>query len=244
MALPSKKIIYSIIDDKRNVQLLATQNYPSRGQTTTQELYPMAKGKIFLKRVSKRNHDDCRISIADGTLAEREFWAFRLARYLGVHVPDMALLDEVTTVQEWLDYPDACQFASSQSAMKLNAANVFDCAMFDWLTGQVDRHNANYLYNYADQEIILIDSAHSFLKYSGSLPHYLEIFEVGNKSQLNQVFKSNVYENILDLKQQKLFSMVSLRNAEEKVALLKRWKKLTGIKTIAALIKLFRESKI
>lgn len=244
MALPSKNIIRLIIKDKKNIQLLATQNYPSRGQTTTQEIYPAAKGKIFLKGVSTRNHDDCRISFADGTLAEREFWAFRLAKYLGLHVPELALLDKATTVQEWLDYPDACQFASSQSPMTFKAANVFDCAVFDWLSGQVDRHNANYLYNNADQEIILIDSAHSFLKYSASLPHYLEIFEIGSKSQLNQQFKSKVHEKVLEIAQQKLFSLVPLRNVEEKEALIKRWKKLMGIKTIAAMIKLFRESKI
>src|SRR5262245_13482252 len=62
----------------------ATHSYPSRGQTTTQEIYLTKEGKLFLKRVSKRNHTECQITAENGTLAEREFWAHRLATKLGL----------------------------------------------------------------------------------------------------------------------------------------------------------------
>jgi len=72
---------------------LAVENYPSRGQTAVQELYQTREGKLFLKRVSERNHTECQINIDSGTLAEREFWAYRLARAIGLFVPMLWLKD-------------------------------------------------------------------------------------------------------------------------------------------------------
>ena len=49
----------------------AIESYPSRGQTTTQKIYQTEKGTLFLKKVSERNHQECQIDVASGTLAER-----------------------------------------------------------------------------------------------------------------------------------------------------------------------------
>ena len=84
---------------------LATKNYPSRGQTAVQTLYQTPYGKIFLKHVSRQNHLDCQINPAHGSLAEREFWAYRLAQEMGLQVPELILLDSSTTLQRWLDLP-------------------------------------------------------------------------------------------------------------------------------------------
>lgn len=144
---------------------MALENYPSRGQTAIQKLYQTKSGKLFFKKVSDRNHQECQIDTQSGTLAEREFWAYRLAHALGLNVPQMTLLDPLTTVQSWLDIPDAHHFITDQGPLALDTRNVFECACFDWLTGQIDRHDANYLYDFVNKKIILVDSAHAFLQY-------------------------------------------------------------------------------
>lgn len=221
----------------------ATLHYPSRGQSAVQELYETSKGKLFLKRVSEQNHINCRINTASGTLAEREFWAFRLARELSLNAPTLWLIDSETTVQEWLDYPDACQYSTSQASMKLNPQNIFECALFDWLTGQIDRHDANYLYNFVNQAIILIDSAHSFLKYNGSLPDYLKLFEAAQPAELAKPRDPDMIERIAKLDEKKLKTLVPLRNEEEHTALLKRHSQLNSIRTIQSIIALYREDR-
>jgi hypothetical protein len=219
---------------------LATQNYPSRGQTTTQELYQTARGKLFLKRVSKRNHSDCQIAIEKGTLAEREYWAFLLARELGLRVPQLCILDEMTTVQSWFDIPDGRTYTTSQAAMKLKTPNVFDCAAFDWLTGQVDRHDANYLYDYVKEEIVLIDSAHSFLKYDGSLPDYLKIFEIAYPNEIRKRQNTAVKSKIMKLNFTKIQSIVPLKDPEEKSMLETRLDQIGRANTLHDIINLYR----
>lgn len=226
---------------KKGAELpLATKNYPSRGQTAVQELYQTAKGKLFLKRSSKQNHIDCRISIDSGTLAEREFWAFRLAKRLKLDVPVLWLLDDFTTVQTWIDLPDAHQFGTSQGKLDLIAGNVFDCALFDWLTGQIDRHDANYLYDYANRRIILIDSAHSFLKYSGSIPDYLRYFEIGFPKALPLPRNTDTFAEIKTFSEPELFTLIPLRHQEEKSALISRWKRLESVHNLEDVIGLYR----
>lgn len=227
---------------KNGTQLsLATQNYPSRGQTAVQELYQTRIGKLFLKRVSERNHEECRISKKDGSLAEREFWAYRLAVSLGLQPPELVMLDSDTTVQRWLDFPDAHLFTTYQGRMTLHADNIFDCALFDWLSGQVDRHDANYLYNFVDQEIILIDSGHAFLKYEGSIPDYLRLFEAAeNKAVLSQKKTSSVFEAIKSLSEKSLKAIVPLRNQDEMIALHKRREQIQSVKSLLDIIDFYR----
>ena len=90
----------------------AIQHYSSKGQTAVQELYHTSLGKFFLKRVSDRNHSDCQINVQSGTLAEREFWAYRIAHKIGLEVPQLFLFDKSTTVQIWLDIPDMSIWAA------------------------------------------------------------------------------------------------------------------------------------
>lgn len=221
---------------------LATQNYPSRGQTAVQKLYQTSEGKLFYKEVSKINHTYCRINVDDGSLAEREYWAQQLAKALGLNVPDLWMINANTTIQRWLDYPDGRLYASSQGVMNLLPANIFDCALFDWLTGQVDRHNANYLYNYGKCEIILIDSAHCFLKYSGSLPDYLEKFEISQNRELHKWRESKLKDRLSKLTSAKLRKLVPLRNPLEAHALEFRLNELKTINSIHEIIQLYRES--
>lgn len=219
---------------------MATQNYPSRGQTAIQELYQTKIGKLFLKKVSQRNHQECQIHPKDGTLAEREYWAFCLASFLRLKVPELILMDSLTTVQIWFDLPDGRQYTTAQKPLELQGNNVFDCALFDWLTAQVDRHDANYLYDFVQQEIILIDSGHAFLKYSGSLPDYLRIFEAAYKNELHKKQTSSLLDRIKNCSKNDLEKQVPLRNLEEKEALFARQQQLKQIDTIAGIIHLYR----
>lgn len=218
----------------------ATENYPSRGQTAVQKLYQTKEGKLFLKKTSQRNHHECQIKIEDGTLAEREYWAYLLASSLNLRVPELILIDPMTTVQVWLDYPDARQYTTHQRPLDFNTQNVFECALFDWLTGQIDRHDANYLYDYVNQEIILIDSGHAFLKYAGSLPDYLRIFEAAYRNKLDQTIHSSIHENLKKMSQINLKTMVPLKKNQEQDALLKRLHDLVSVQCIQEIIKLFR----
>lgn len=222
---------------------LATRNYPSRGQTAVQDLYQTLKGKFFLKKPSKRNHDECQINMNDGTLAEREYWAYRLALEIRLPVPPLWLIKREATVQIWLDYPDARTFATSQGKMMMKATNVFDCALFDWITGQIDRHDANYLYNYVDQEIILIDSAFSFLKYSGSIPDYLKYFEIGFPEELKRTLKTKTQSQLFALRNSNLAKLVPLKSKQEKEALQYRLEQIRETRCIQDIICLYRGTK-
>ncbi len=229
---------------KRGAKLpLATQHYPSRGQTAVQELYQTSQGKFFLKRSSKQNHQDCQIDVKSGSIAEREYWAYCLARQIKLQVPELWLLDSMTTVQVWLDYPDVRQYSTFQGKLFLKSENVFDCALFDWLTGQVDRHDANYLYNYVDQEIILIDSAHCFLKYTGSIPDYLKYFEGSVPKELPRIQKTPTQSVIAKLSEKEILKLVPLNKVEEKAALLHRLGQLRKIQTLQEIIHLYRRGK-
>lgn len=219
---------------------LATRNYPSRGQTTTQDLYQTPLGKFFLKKPSLRNHKECQINMKDGTLSEREYWAYCLAAKLGLHVPPLWLVNRLTTIQVWLDYPDARTFATSQGKMTMKPENVFDCALFDWVTGQIDRHDANYLYNYVDREIILVDSAFSFLKFSGSIPDYLKYFEIGFPGELKRSLKTAMQSRFLNLNPSALSRLVPLKNKFEKEALQARFGQIQKVQCIQHIIDLYR----
>ncbi len=225
----------------RSVRLpLATQNYPSRGQTAVQELYQTPIGKFFLKQVNERNHRECQINAKSGTLAEREYWAYCLAQYLGLKVPSLALLDNMTTVQLWFDLPDGKQYKTSQGIMSLSADNVASCALFDWVTGQVDRHDANYLYNMATRQITLIDSGHAFLKYDGSMPDYLYLFETGNTPSLHKRLNLPILKKCRTLSTHVLFKLVPLRETSESEALVQRLHKVQQIGSIQDIIRLYR----
>lgn len=218
----------------------ATENYPSRGQTTVQELYQTTYGKLFLKKVSERNHDECQINIKSGTLAEREFWAYRLASAIGLFVPPLWLMDKFTTVQIWFDYPDGKTFKKSTGKMEFIVENIFDCVIFDWVTGQIDRHDANYLYNYKDKLVIPVDSAHSFLRFEGSLPDYLHLFEIGETKYLSKQIKSALKEKLTSMSDRVLQSLVPLRDSNEARALMDRKKVLSVVNTIQDVLNLFR----
>lgn len=221
----------------------ATENYPSRGQTAVQELYQTGKGKLFKKVVSKRNHDECQINTESGTLAEREFWAYRLAEAIGLTVPPLWLIDKCTTVQVWFDYPDGRTFKKSSGKMAFIAENIFDCAIFDWLTGQIDRHDANYLYNYKDKLIVPVDSAHAFLKYEGSLPDYLHLFEISEPRQLNKKIISEVKKRLDGLSDRELAVKVPLRDTNELNAVMIRKNTLSKIHTVQDLLDLYRSKR-
>lgn len=221
----------------------AIENYPSRGQTAVQELYQTKAGKFFLKRVSERNHSECQIDIHSGTLAEREYWAYKLADALGLFVPPLWLMDESTTVQVWLDYPDGKTFKKSMGKMDFQTSNVFECAVFDWLTGQIDRHDANYLYNYNDRLVIPVDSAHGFLKYEGALPDYLHLFEVGQPGLLNKKLQSRLKEKIGNISQGRLTKLVPLRGHPESDALTARKAALSKVQSIQDILDLYRSRK-
>lgn len=238
-SLPPKARIQKLIDTGRCMPL-ATKNYPSRGQTAVQELYQTQIGKLFLKRVSERNHRECQINVRSGTLAEREWWAYRLAMFLGLQVPPLALLDDMTTVQLWIDLPDGRQYKSSQGVMTLSPDNVASCALFDWMTGQVDRHDANYLYNMATRHIMLIDSGHAFLKYDGSMPDYLYLYEAGNAQTLQRPLKLIKPPALSRLTAAALRKLVPLRDHDEAGALEKRVGKIAEARFLQDVMTLYR----
>lgn len=219
---------------------LAIQNYPSRGQTAVQKLYLTKMGKIFLKKTSDRNHKDTQIKKENGSLAEREYWSFCLAREIGLNIPELFLLDQDTTVQIWLPYPDAHMFVSRQGKLNLKLENVFDCGLFDWATGQIDRHDANFLYNFSQNEIILVDSAHAFLKYEGGMPDYLSYFEISNSADLKRRISSKVLKRILSLSIKKREGLVPLRCHEEKQSFEKRLQGLKKVQTVQNILDLYR----
>ena len=241
MGFPAKVILRRIVKHGK-AQKLGMSHFPSRGQTARQELYVYQDQKLFLKGVSDKNHENCRINQHSGTLAEREFWAFCIAKYLKLLVPSLCLLDKKTTVQVWLPIPDAFLFTSRTGPLKLSTQDVYDCGLFDWVTGQQDRHNANYLYDFVHEKIILIDCANSFLKYSPALPHYLENFEVGHKSELDGEVASSLQKKIIKTPEKIWRQLVPLRSPEERDALLLRVQKMGLVKTVRDLIRLFRET--
>ncbi len=218
-------------------------HYPSRGQTSVQELYETRLGKIFLKRVSERNHKDCQINPVYGTLAEREAWCSRLAQTIGLDVPDLRLLDESTTVQKWLNLSDAHTYSTTLGKMTFEAENVFECALFDWVTGQIDRHDANYLYDYVNQKIILIDSAHSLLKHTGSLPDYLKLYEFSEVQNLNRALATKISTRFKKISPEQMLTNIPLRNDQEKQALLDRHAQIQTVNTISDVIHLYRSGK-
>jgi len=219
----------------------ATQNYPSRGQTAVQELYQTSVGKLFLKRTSKRNHEDCQIKLESGSIAQREYWAFCLAKMLRLGVPELILIDEMTTVQVWIDYPDARIYTTESGPLVLKSQNIFECALFDWLTGQQDRHDANYLYDYIQEKIILIDSGHAFLRHSGSMPDYLRIYEAVFSMQLHKIIQSPLLDRLHRLEKTQIKKAVPLPDEREFEALCERLDQLKAVGSIEEVIKLFRE---
>lgn len=231
--------IKSLIQTGRKLSI-AIEHYPSRGQTATQELYQTDAGKLFLKRVSDRNHKECQINVRSGTLAEREFWSFKLANAIGLFVPALWLLDEMTTVQMWLEHPDGRSFKKSSGKMEFTSKNVFECALFDWVTGQVDRHDANYLYDYTKKLIVPVDSAHGFLKYEGALPDYLHLYEVGEPAKLSGKIVSEIKAKLDSLSDRQMKNIVQLRNADEMDAILMRKKQIADVKNLIVLLKLYR----
>lgn len=219
---------------------LATHQFPSRGQTAKQRLFQTPLGKLFLKEVSSRNHRECQIDTKSGTLAEREFWAYRLALKIGLFMPELVLINQKTTVQSWLHYPDAHIFSTYQGRLELELSNVFECALFDWVTGQIDRHDANYLYNFNEKQIILIDSAHAFLKHGETLPDYLRLFEVGYSKQLNISCQTQVTQNLKNLNEKELKKIIPLGGEEEALALCERFSQIKKIQTINDILQLYR----
>lgn len=237
--LPSPTAIQKLI--KVGIRLpLATQNYPSRGQTAVQELYQTKIGKLFLKRVSERNHRECQIPVKSGTLAEREFWAYRLTCHLGLQAPPLVLLDDMTTVQLWLDLPDGKQYKTSRGVLSLHSKNVFDCALFDWVSGQVDRHDANYLYDMTAGTLIPIDSGHAFLKHDGSIPDYLHLFEATHSRDLSKRHLTDIVKAIRGLTPPTLNKLVPLRDGAERTALMKRLGQARSMRTMHDIIQLYR----
>lgn len=222
---------------------VALENYPSRGQTAVQELYQTAQGKLFLKRVSERNHEECQINVKSGTLAEREFWAFKLASTIGLFVPPLWLMDEFTTVQRWLDHPDGKTFKKSTGKMDFVAKNIYECAVFDWVTGQIDRHDANYLYDYTKKLVVPVDSAHGFLKYEGALPDYLHLLEIGEADKLNRKIISKVKKRLDNILDNELKKVVPLRDGSEINALLDRKNLLSRVNSIKDLLDLYRSKR-
>lgn len=221
----------------------AIDNYPSRGQTAVQELYQTAIGKLFLKRVSERNHEECQIDVESGTLAEREFWAYTLATKIGLRVPALWLIDKLTTVQMWLDYPDGRTFKKSTGRMEFRALNIFECAVFDWVTGQVDRHDANYLYDYIDRAVIPVDSGHAFLKYEGGLSDYLHLFEISEPGYLNRKITSHIKNAIDEISNSELKGITALRVSDEFNALMKRKEALVKVRSLRDVLDLYRSKK-
>lgn len=219
---------------------MALDHYPSRGQTATQEIYRSPYGRLFLKRTSERNLRDCQIDSKSGTLAEREAWCYALAKFLGILTPDLRFVDKHTTIQEWFDLPDAHHYASSQGRLIFNRHNVFDCSLFDWITAQVDRHDANYLYDFINQRIILIDSAHSLLAHGPSLPDYLRLFEVAATSELDEKTITSVSKKIRILTPRRLNKIVPLRGKQESKALEQRLEQALAISSLSQLLQLFR----
>lgn len=237
--LPHSTKLKKLIKNGKAIPL-ATQNYPSRGQTAVQELYQTEIGKLFLKRVNSRNHRECQIPVKSGTLAEREFWAFRLAAHLDLPVPPLALEDDMTTIQLWFNLPDAKQYKTSQGIMTLIPENVLDCALFDWISGQVDRHDANYLYNMATHQIILIDSGHAFLKYDGSMPDYLSLHEASHPRDIHKKIHTSLIDKLKTITPSMLRKLVPLRDDSEFTALENRLKQTQRISSIQELIALYR----
>ncbi|OVE82185.1 hypothetical protein BVY03_01450 [bacterium K02(2017)] len=221
-------------------QKIAMSHFPSRGQTAEQKLYQTKMGKLFLKKVSDRNHRECQIDTDSGTLAEREFWSYKLANKIGLSVPKLTLIDELTTVQEWLDHPDAHIYATYQGRLDLETENVFECALFDWVTGQIDRHDANYLYDFVTHQIILIDSAHAFLKHGETLPDYLRLFEVAYPKKIKKTCHNNISNNLKQLTEDDLRVLIPLRNTDEAKALQNRFQKIKNIETIENILHLYR----
>jgi len=239
----TKTAILTLLNKAQKLPRGVDIHYPSRGQTSVQELYETRFGKIFLKRVSERNHKDCQVNPALGTLAEREFWCFRLAQLIGLNVPDLRLLDENTTVQKWLNLSDAHTYSTALGRMSFDVENVFDCSLFDWVTGQVDRHDANYLYDYVNQKIILIDSAHSLLKYTGSLPDYLKLYEFSESQNLNQTLETKISNQLKKITPKQLCAAIPLRNDQEKQAILDRHAQIQTVNSLNDILRLYRSGK-
>jgi hypothetical protein len=122
----------------------------------------------------------------------------------------------MTTVQLWLDFTDGKQYKTSRGVLTLQPRNIFDCALFDWVSGQVDRHDANYLYDMSSHTIIPIDSGHAFLKYDGSIPDYLHLFEATHAESLSRRYNTDIAQSVRRLTSITLNKLVPLRDDIEK----------------------------
>lgn len=101
------------------------------------------------------------------------------------------------------------------------------------------RHEAKYLYDYPNQQIILIDSAHSFLKESGFLPHYLQLFERPYGDKMENKIDTTLIRRLEKIKN-KLSDLVPLRSEKEFKSLCKRFEQIQNIKNIKEIYKLYR----
>lgn len=223
-------------------QTLAMRHYPSRGQSAIQEIYQTKIGRLFLKQTSERNLIECQINKYSGTLAEREYWAANIAMVMGITMPIIWLLDKNTTVQNWINWPDANLFKSRYGRLTLHRQDVFNHALFDWTTGQIDRHDANYLYNFSNEHITLIDSAFSFLKYDGSMPEYLSYFEASSPNELKAPVDLTILKDTLHISPKTLIQLAPLRGREERFALLQRQQSLIPVKCLQDILNLYRRT--
>jgi hypothetical protein len=91
--------------------------------------------------------------------------------------------------------------------------------------------------------IIPVDSAHGFLKYEGSLPDYLHLFEIGSPAILKRRISTPTQKRLGELSEDNLKKIVPLRNADEANAFAYRKRALDGMNTIQDLLDLYRSKR-
>ena len=88
-----------------------------------------------------------------------------------------------------------------------------------------------------------MDSAFAFLKYEGSLPDYLHLFEIGNEVDLPKKQVSAIKTAIQSMTTEEIAKTVPLRDEDELRALFKRKGDLESVHTIKDIIELYRGAK-
>jgi len=86
--------------------------------------------------------------IPDGTYSSREACTYQIAKILGFSfsVPPTTILPDergerpLGTVQKWVDGEVGCR-----SDLEFDTQELFEAAAFDYVIGQIDRHDGNYL---------------------------------------------------------------------------------------------------
>lgn len=173
-----KKIAESVpyllgVDSEKRLDMLEQGNVVSKDELFGQGVNGAYKTTfnsdgsdiVGLWKPSDEEHP-CRVSsgILTGTYYIREAMAYELSKTLGSDlIPPTAIRDidgEVGSVQEW--HFGCVNYAVTEVSLDIPEDRQIDASVMDYLMGNTDRHDNNYMVNVDSGDLVLIDNGLCF----------------------------------------------------------------------------------